>query len=153
MNPRQAFLAALDNWASCEFSDGLMAVPYIYGGKNPLTGLDCSGAMCCALQIAGVELDPLLTNAQALYEKARTIPGLPAVQPGTLCFYGQSRDAIDHVMAVSDQYAGVWRVVGASGAGRSCTSIEAARRAAACVHYETRINYRPDFLAFGEMLP
>jgi hypothetical protein len=153
MNPREAFLAALDSWASCTFTDGLLAVPYIYGGKDPQVGLDCSGAITNALQIAGVAgFPPDLTNAQKLYE-ASAPTNIGDVQPGTLVFYGQSRDAIDHVMAVADQVAGVWRVLGASGAGKRCTTLALARQAGACVHYEPRINYRPDFLAVGEVLP
>lgn len=70
--------------------------PYIWGGDDPIKGLDCSGFVQEALAPLG--LDPVGDQtAQGLYDyfKDKSIPSAPKV--GTLYFFGKSNTQITHI--------------------------------------------------------
>lgn len=104
----------------------LLNVPYVWGGKSPNAGLDCSGTVNWILH--AFHLDIPGAGAIALYEHF----SLPenhisqAPQLGALVFYGTP---VDHVvMCVSDK-----RVIGAQGGDHTITSKELAAARGACV--------------------
>lgn len=80
-------------------------IPYIFGGKNPLQGEDCSGLVCEFLKALG----KLKTNdefgSQQLHDLLK--PMTTARDPGTgsLAFYGTDVSHIDHVaMFIDDNF-------------------------------------------------
>jgi len=77
-------------------------IPYIFGGKNPLAGEDCSGLVCEFLRALG----KLKTNdefgSQQIHDlyKPMTVAGGPST--GSLAFYGKDESHIDHVAMFID---------------------------------------------------
>lgn len=146
---RGTYLAALGRWATEQWLDGVTGVPYIFGGKDPDTGLDCSGAVTAAGELAGIWRPDfgLTHNANSLALLLPTVDR-ESIEPGDLCFYGKP-SAVVHVMSwVGD---GSSRVVGASGGDHTTTTIAAARGSGACVHYKPTADYRSDLLCFGRL--
>lgn len=74
----------------------LLWLPYIYGGKNPLVGLDCSGLVTILLKSAGIA-PPVQTNAQGLYDFYYSNSANNVYQIGALAFFGESVTKISHV--------------------------------------------------------
>jgi soluble lytic murein transglycosylase-like protein len=68
-----------------------LGVPYVYGGTDPATGLDCSGLVQRAFGDLGVKL-PRVAADQA--KVGRAIPSLAQAQPGDLLAFGQP---VDHI--------------------------------------------------------
>lgn len=68
-----------------------LGVPYVWGGTDPRTGLDCSGLTQLAFRAAGIEL-PRVSRDQAKVGTA--VSGLANAQPGDLVFFGSP---VDHV--------------------------------------------------------
>ena len=83
-------------------------LPYVWGGDNPRTGMDCSGAVGQAWEAAGIipRGSGRAYSAQGLYNALPRIPASRAL-PGDLVFYGNWH-SIHHVMMV----AGDDRVIG-----------------------------------------
>ena len=73
-------------------------IPYIWGGKCPLVGLDCSGLVQVILRAAGID-PPLDQNSQAYYNHFVSLPGTKAGEygPGALVFYGKNVRSITHI--------------------------------------------------------
>lgn len=75
--------------------------PYVWAGKDPRTGFDCSGLMTwCMRKQWGVPVNPMMTSAQAVYSSyCRPISQAEAV-PGDFVFwkwtYGSNRESITH---------------------------------------------------------
>ena len=78
-------------------------IPYIFGGKNPLVGEDCSGLVCEFLKALGVLATNDELGSQQLYNKFEpmTIPG-GLVSTGSLIFFGKDKSHIDHVAMFLD---------------------------------------------------
>jgi cell wall-associated NlpC family hydrolase len=145
MTVRERFIDNIDAWASAPFSDGIAGVPYIWGGKDPATGLDCSGCVTAAGELAGIWTAGFGVTHNAASLAALLSPVAESeLQPGDLCFYGPASNAISHVMA----WVGDGRVIGASGGDSSCTTIVIARRIGAAVHYRYPVSYRSDLVGF-----
>src|SRR5207244_8712972 len=74
-----------------------LGVPYVFGGSNPATGLDCSGLVQLVFRQVGISLP---RTAQLQYEATARVPQ-DQVQPGDLVFfartYADPRDWITHV--------------------------------------------------------
>ena len=68
-----------------------LGVPYVFGGTNPATGLDCSGLVQRAFADLGTKL-PRLAADQAKVGQA--VPSLAQAQPGDLLAFGQP---VDHI--------------------------------------------------------
>ncbi len=72
--------------------------PYIWGGKNPVFGMDCSGLVCELLQSLGMLKSNDEHNAQSLcafFMKDAKESILPSF--GSLIFYGKELQSITHV--------------------------------------------------------
>jgi cell wall-associated NlpC family hydrolase len=74
-----------------------LGVPYVFGGSNPATGLDCSGLVQLVFRQVGISLP---RTAQLQYEATARVPQ-DQLQPGDLVFfartYADPRDWITHV--------------------------------------------------------
>ena len=84
--------------------DGFLDIPYIWGGKDPKVGLDCSGLVHNALSIFGIQ-PAMFMNAEqmwAYYSKLNPQTVLPEF--GALAFYGNAKH-IHHVgICLNDTY-------------------------------------------------
>jgi cell wall-associated NlpC family hydrolase len=74
-----------------------LGVPYVFGGSNPATGLDCSGLVQLVFQQLGISLP---RTAQLQYAATARVPA-DQLQPGDLVFfartYADPHDWITHV--------------------------------------------------------
>jgi hypothetical protein len=68
-----------------------LGVPYVFGGTNPATGLDCSGLVQRAYADLGIDL-PRVAADQA--KVGQPVPSLAQAQPGDLLAFGQP---VDHI--------------------------------------------------------
>ena len=68
-----------------------LGVPYVFGGTDPATGLDCSGFVQRAYSDLGIKL-PRIAADQARVGQA--VPGLAQAVPGDLLAFGQP---VDHI--------------------------------------------------------
>jgi soluble lytic murein transglycosylase-like protein len=91
-----------------------LGVPYLWGGTDPATGLDCSGFTQLVFGNLGIDL-PRVSAQQATAGKA--VPSLASARPGDLVFFDHdsSRAGIDHVGI----YLGDGRMVAAPQPGES----------------------------------
>jgi len=121
----------------------LVGCPYIWGGPNPWTGLDCSGFVVWVYQVFGI-LPSGDWTAQGLFDHFDgSVLRAPAnLLPGDLVLYGVNTQSISHVMLA----LGGGLVVGASGGGHTTTTPEEARRRGAQVKVKPW-NYRGDIAA------
>jgi hypothetical protein len=73
-----------------------LGVPYLWGGTDPATGLDCSGFVQLVYGNLGVDL-PRVSSQQAT--AGRAVASLASARPGDLVFFDHdsSRSGIDHV--------------------------------------------------------
>lgn len=70
--------------------------PYVWGGKTPAQGFDCSGLTSWAFRAAGINL-----NGSAAEQYAATVPVDPKdAQPGDLVFFKGTYGGPDHVSHV-----------------------------------------------------
>jgi cell wall-associated NlpC family hydrolase len=83
--------------SAVEVARRFLGVPYVFGGSNPATGLDCSGLVQLVFRQLGISLP---RTAQLQYEATPTVPQ-DQLQPGDLVFfartYADPRDWITHV--------------------------------------------------------
>jgi cell wall-associated NlpC family hydrolase len=95
-----------------------LGVPYVWGGTNPATGLDCSGLTQQVYRELGITL-PRVSSAQA--KTGTAVPTLAAARPGDLLFFDNSRSraGIDHVAI----YAGGNRMIEAPRPGLSVREV------------------------------
>ncbi len=121
-------------------------IPYVWGGANPLTGLDCSGFVIWCLQSVGLwgKGD---TTAQGLYAHFKISGQLldkeaVDIPVGTLVFFGSSVSTITHVgMYIDDDI-----MIEAGGGGSNTKTPDDAKKSGACVRARP-INSRRDLVA------
>ena len=77
--------------AAVTSAEKYLGVPYVFGGTNPATGLDCSGLVQRAYADLGVKL-PRIAADQA--KMGQAVPSLAQAQPGDLLAFGQP---VDHI--------------------------------------------------------
>lgn len=121
--------------------DALVGTPYLWSGKDPRNGLDCSGAVVVAYERAGLARN----GARYRYGSAdlkKALRPTSSPRPGDCAFYG---NPVSHVMMVADEN----RVIGATGGGRATRTVEDARRVGAQVMYKP-VNYRKDLAGYGQ---
>lgn len=119
MIPRQQF---------CTFLRDNIGLPYIWGGNGPET-YDCSGLICAALRVAGVNIgDHSALDIYNMFHD-RVVPEYS--REGQLFFYGTP---VSHVMA-GIRYWGKGRgyLVGARGGGHTTATVDIAWSQKACV--------------------
>jgi cell wall-associated NlpC family hydrolase len=109
-----------------DFALAHCGVNYLWGGKNPLVGFDCSGFVNWILH--GFHLDVREANALALYEHFSLPDNHCSVAPelGALAFYGKP---VDHVVLCLSAL----RAIGAEGGDHTVISKEVAATRGACV--------------------
>lgn len=88
-----------------DYAKLFVKTPYLYGGKNPIVGLDCSGYVSEVLKAHGMLEWNARLDAQELYER---FGGREAGHPlsdvieGDLLFFGNSVIQVDHVAYAMD---------------------------------------------------
>lgn len=116
--------------------------PYQWGGKNPLTGLDCSGLVEWCMVSVGFD-PPGFNSAQMIHDWL--IGGGKALgngqSAGALCFYGKSTNQITHVAMMINEY----QIIEAGGGDSTTTSVEIAKKQGACVRIRP-FGHRKDLL-------
>jgi len=130
----------------------LIGTPYRWGGKDPATGLDCSGFITFALwQATGKDFRETHNTDRMWWEWA------PARFPraGDLAFFGGTGpNDVDHVMMVLPLDGDVELpelLVGACGGDRTTTTVREAIRRKACVQVRQGTSYRPDFRGYRQV--
>lgn len=106
-------------------------IPYKWGGKNPLTGLDCSGFVEWCLMSVGFD-PPGVNNAQALHDwlmKQEQNSRGSFLDAGTICFYGESPEKITHVSLMINPH----QIIEAGGGGSETVDLAHAQARGACV--------------------
>ncbi|CAN5435534.1 hypothetical protein BH10ACT3_BH10ACT3_15480 [soil metagenome] len=68
-----------------------LGIPYVWGGTNPATGLDCSGFVQSVYQQFGIDL-PRVSRDQA--KQGVAVPSIAQAQPGDLIAFGEP---VDHI--------------------------------------------------------
>lgn len=95
--PARGYLSVADREKAKEvvmFSFGLLDVDYRFGGRNPDSGLDCSGMVSYIYQqVTGLRLPH---NAAEIARLTRPI-SLTSLQPGDLVFFNTRGRAFSHV--------------------------------------------------------
>lgn len=76
--------------------------PYVWAGKSPQSGFDCSGLITwCMRSKWGIDVDPIMTNAEKIYSAYCQPVAKGSEQPGDLIFwkgtYGKNPNYISHV--------------------------------------------------------
>jgi cell wall-associated NlpC family hydrolase len=100
-------------------------VPYLWGGKHPSQGFDCSGFVAYCLRRMTVTL-PSLQNSQGLFEHFLRDGDIiyDSYKLGDLLFFGKDVRDINHVaFAINDRL-----MLEAGGGGRETTNAEIARK-------------------------
>lgn len=115
-----------------------LGTPYLWGGNNRLTGMDCSGFVMEMLKSVG-EAPGKDLSADMLYDHYR-VNGRASSGPGALVFYG-TPDKATHV-AIS---LGNGLVIEAGAGGPKTLNRGEAENRGACVRIRP-INYRKDYL-------
>lgn len=126
-------------------------INYLWGGKRPAEGLDCSGTVTWALMDAGGPDRRFGTSAAGLYDL--THPADDGTrQAGMLAFYGHPGQ-VTHVMTVwsCHNVSGEWTVYGGCGGNHYTTTAAMAKKQGAKVQERPSIAYRPDLLMVGRL--
>ena len=72
--------------APAEIARAFLGVPYVFGGSDPATGLDCSGLVQLVFRRSGITLP---RTAQLQYA-ATTRVARAQLQPGDLVFFART---------------------------------------------------------------
>ena len=134
--------------AAARFLLDRLGTPYIWGGRDPSYGLDCSGAVDVAMEAAGiVPKGHAVRFAADDLERSLESISKGDLQVGDLVFYGSRlKPGATHVM----MYVGEGKVVGATGGGRNSTSPQIAREQDAAVKVKN-LDYRKDIRGYGRL--
>jgi len=129
--------------------DHLLGTPYIYGGNNPLEGMDCSGAVLEVLKAVGIWKNGD-TTSQGLYDhfaksgrdmtSAAKMPNV--LRAPDILFFGESKTEISHVAL----YYGFQLMWESGGGGSSTKTLEDAKKAGAFVRLRP-MDLRGDLVA------
>lgn len=126
-----------------------IGVPYLWGGKRPETGLDCSGLVTHALhKVLGQDWRNT-HNTDKLWAQLAPID-FP--RSGDLAFYGGAGpDDVSHVMVVLNLDGDEDLVVGACGGDSTTTTLREAVRRGARVRVRQGVHYRRDFRGYRKL--
>lgn len=127
-----------------------MGIPYIWGGKSPTAGFDCSGLVTFAWLMAGGPDWRPTHNTDRLWNELE-----PCRFPscGDLAFFGGARpDDVNHVMVVVPLDGNnPDLLVGACGGDHTTVNLREAHRRRARVQVRRGVDYRPDFRGYRKM--
>lgn len=126
-----------------DYAKRFIGIPYIYGGNNPLTGMDCSGLMQWIFHAIGFAPHDRC-DAQQLYNmySSQLAKSIATPQKGALVFYGKDMHSIDHIaFAINDNW-----IIESAGGDHTTLTIADAKIRGACVR-ERLYNYRKDLVA------
>lgn len=123
------------------YAFSFVGVPYVYGGNNPISGLDCSGYVCEVLRFGGVIGNKEDLGAQGLYDRLERDSSFGLRGPGCLAFFGKSLTEITHVAFMVDTF----RIIEAGGGDSTTTSVEEAKKRSAFVRGRL-LTYRGDLV-------
>jgi len=97
-----------------------IGTPYVWGGENQETGLDCSGLVLLGLKAWGVVPYMLDSTAQGIYNLLNAEYGhgvLSNIKENNILFFGKDLSRITHVtVAIND-----WQMIEAGGEGSMAT--------------------------------
>lgn len=124
-----------------DYAEKFYGVPYVWGGSNPMSGMDCSGFVQWVLRSIGFEPKTRL-NAQAIHDHFSAIAPSRPPQPGDLVFFGLSTKAITHIGIYKNRF----QFIESGGGDHTCVNPIAARARGACVRL-THFNHRKDLVA------
>lgn len=91
--------------------DGYLGAPYLYGGEDPRTGIDCSAFTQLVFGRNGVRL-PRTSRQQAAVGR-EVLMDFGVIRPGDLLFFASNGSRVDHVAI----YAGGDRILHATASG------------------------------------
>lgn len=125
-----------------EYAKSFLGVPYLFGGRNRLEGLDCSQYVIELLISSGILPHGTDTNAQGLldYLEKHSVSDSIDPQPGAIAFYGKDSHSIVHVAFCIDNNT----MIEAGGGDHTTTSLGAAVKKSACVRMRP-VKYRKDY--------
>lgn len=122
------------------YAISLSGIPYRSAGNNPVENFDCSGFVQWILRAAGID-PPGRQNAQMLYDYFNNKSTHGVFQAGSLAFYGENLNKIEHVAFMIDPY----RIMECGGGDHTTLTIQDAAAHNACVRMGL-VKYRKDFL-------
>ena len=103
--------------------DNFMTIPYVWSGKTPDQGFDCSGMVSEALKATGHLPNKSLRNAQMLYDYLLPKGISSRVTKNSILFFGKSTKKITHIaLAWND-----WQMIEAGGEGRKPSDLGSVR--------------------------
>jgi cell wall-associated NlpC family hydrolase len=79
-----------------------LGTPYVWGGNDITTGLDCSGMVCEVMRSTG-KLGNNDLNSQGLYNNFKHLAKSSGIKRNSLLFFGASTDKITHVAIAIDK--------------------------------------------------
>lgn len=91
-------------WIIRPLAISMLNIPYIYGGKSPINGLDCSGVVCELLQSLGLIGRNVEMNSQMIFDNFKNKSAEGVIALGSLAFYGESASKISHVAMFLDTH-------------------------------------------------
>lgn len=118
-----------------------LGIKYKYGGKNPVSGFDCSGFVSEILKACGVVPHFADWNSQQLYDNLEKNANYDRWGLGSLAFFGKDSHSIEHVAFCIDQYI----MIESAGGDHLTLTTDDAIAKNACVRIRP-IKYRKDFL-------
>jgi cell wall-associated NlpC family hydrolase len=121
-----------------DYAMSFLGVPYVYGGNNRFTGLDCSGFVQEVIKSGGVIL-PSDMSAQGLHDLF--INAGCKRQAGALAFFGKGPKEISHVALMVDGY----RIIEAAGGDRTTRDFDEFKRRGAMVRIRP-LTHRTDLI-------
>lgn len=127
-------------------AESCLGIPYVYGGNNPLQGLDCSGLVCWVLKRFGMVKTAQDFSAAQLHTLLTTLgaTSLETPEAGALLFFG--RKQITHIAIA----IGSARMIEAGGGDHTTTNPALAAKAGAMVRRQM-ISSRADL--YGILMP
>lgn len=124
-----------------QYALSFLGKPYHWGGKNPVSGLDCSGLVEEILKAVGMDI-PGVQNAQAIFDHFKD-DSVEKLSQGCLLFFGASNQHITHTAFALNEFL----MIEAGGGGHLTLTPQDAAAQGAFVRIRP-IHDRKDLVAF-----